>query len=147
MKYWSVCWNNTDRYTVYIYIIYSNSWRYSINTVVRSLRSWSKFYNLLNVTWEPSYWWQVGCFCTKAINYSQIRPTRYISRLCVNGPQTHGAKPLSDPMLEYTYGPLGTNFSEISIEILTFSFKKMRLKLSSAKWRPFCFGLIVLTLD
>ena len=42
-------------------------------------------------------------------------------------------------------GPLETNFSEILIEILTFSFKKMRLKVSSAKWRPFCFGLNVLT--
>ena len=41
--------------------------------------------------------------------------------------------------------PLGTNFSEISIEILLFSFKKMRLKVSSAKWRPFCLGLNVLT--
>ena len=38
-------------------------------------------------------------------------------------------------------GPLGTNFSENSIEILTFSFTKMRLKVSSAKWRPFCLGL------
>ena len=42
-------------------------------------------------------------------------------------------------------GPLGTNFSEILIEILTFSFKEMRLKVSSAKWRPFCLGLNVLT--
>ena len=42
-------------------------------------------------------------------------------------------------------GPLGTNFSEILIEIYTFSFKKMRLKGSSAKWRPFCLGLNVLT--
>ena len=42
-------------------------------------------------------------------------------------------------------GNLGTNFSEISIEILTFSFNEMRLKLSSAKWRPFCLGLNVLT--
>ena len=41
--------------------------------------------------------------------------------------------------------PLGTNFSEILIEILTFSFKKMRLKVSSAKWRPFCLGLNELT--
>ena len=41
-------------------------------------------------------------------------------------------------------GPLGTNFSEILIEILTFSFKKMRLKVSSAKRRPFCPGLNVL---
>ena len=38
-------------------------------------------------------------------------------------------------------GPLATNFSEILIEILTFSFKKMRLKVSSAKWRPFCLSL------
>ena len=40
--------------------------------------------------------------------------------------------------------PLGTNFSENLIEILTFSFTKMRLKVSSAKWRPFCLGLNVL---
>ena len=42
--------------------------------------------------------------------------------------------------------PLGTNFGAILIEILTFSFKKMRLKVSSAKRRPFCLGLSVLTL-
>ena len=41
-------------------------------------------------------------------------------------------------------GPYGTNFSEILIEILTFSFTKMSLKVSSAKWRPFCLGLNVL---
>ena len=40
--------------------------------------------------------------------------------------------------------PSWTNFSEILIEIPTFSFKKMRLKVSSAKWRPFCLGLSVL---
>ena len=42
-------------------------------------------------------------------------------------------------------GPLGTNFSEILIEIQTFSFKKMHLKMSSAKWRLFRLGLKVLT--
>ena len=42
-------------------------------------------------------------------------------------------------------GPLGTNFREILIEILTISFTKMHLKMSSAKWRPFCLGLNVLT--
>ena len=41
-------------------------------------------------------------------------------------------------------GTLGTNFSEILIEIRIFSFKKMGLKVSSAKWRPFCLGLNVL---
>ena len=40
--------------------------------------------------------------------------------------------------------PLGANFSEILIEILIFSFKKMRLNVSSAKRRPFCLGLNVL---
>ena len=38
-------------------------------------------------------------------------------------------------------GPLGTNFNEILFGIQTFSFKKMLLKMSSAKWRPFCLGL------
>ena len=41
-------------------------------------------------------------------------------------------------------GPLETNFSEILIEILTSSFKKMRLKVS--KRRPFCLGFNVLML-
>ena len=41
-------------------------------------------------------------------------------------------------------GPLGTNFGEMLIEIHTFSFKKIHLKISSGKWRPFCFGLNVL---
>ena len=42
-------------------------------------------------------------------------------------------------------GLLGTSFSEILIKIHKFSFKKMRLKVSSAKWRPCCLGLNVLT--
>ena len=37
-------------------------------------------------------------------------------------------------------GPLGTNFSEILIKIQNFSFTKIHLKISSAKWRPFCPG-------
>ena len=41
--------------------------------------------------------------------------------------------------------PLGTNFSKFLVEILIFSFKKMRLKMSSAKRRPFCLGLNELT--
>ena len=44
-------------------------------------------------------------------------------------------------------GALGTNFSEILIEIHTFSFKKMHLKMSSAKWCPCCLTLNVLTKD
>ena len=42
-------------------------------------------------------------------------------------------------------GTLGTNFSDISIEIYTFSLKKMHLKMSSGKWRPCCLGLNALS--
>ena len=41
-------------------------------------------------------------------------------------------------------GPLGTNFSEISIKIYTFSFKKKCLKMSSGKSQPFCLRLNML---
>ena len=44
-------------------------------------------------------------------------------------------------------GPLGTNFSEILIEIYTFSFKKMHLKMSSGKWWPFCLSFNMLIHD
>ena len=43
--------------------------------------------------------------------------------------------------------PSGTNFSEFVGEILIFSFKKMPLKVSSVKRRPFCLGLNVLILS
>ena len=42
-------------------------------------------------------------------------------------------------------GPLATNFSEILIEMNAFSSKKMHLKMTSAKWWLFCFGLNVLS--
>ena len=44
-------------------------------------------------------------------------------------------------------GPLGTNFNDISIAVQTFPFKKMHLKMSSAKWRPLCLGLYVLSVN
>ena len=42
-------------------------------------------------------------------------------------------------------GPLGINFNDILAQIITFSFKKMYLKVSSAKWRSFC--LVIWTND
>ena len=39
---------------------------------------------------------------------------------------------------------IGTNFNEILIDIHTLSFKKMHLKMSSGKCRPFCLGHNVL---
>ena len=43
-------------------------------------------------------------------------------------------------------GPLGTNFSEIFIEIQTFSLKKILWKMSSAKCCSFRLGLNVLNM-
>ena len=40
---------------------------------------------------------------------------------------------------------LGSNFSEVISKIHTFSFRKMHLKMPSAKWRPFCFSLNLLS--
>ena len=37
-------------------------------------------------------------------------------------------------------GPFSRNFSEILIDIQTISLKKIRLKMSSAKWCSFCLG-------
>ena len=44
-------------------------------------------------------------------------------------------------------GPLGTNFTEISITINISSFKKMHLKMSSVKWWPRCLNLNLLMIS
>ena len=73
-----------------------------------------------------------------------------ISRLTITG-SDNGLLPRLRQAIIWTsagillIGPLGTNFSEILIEIHSFSFKKMHLKMSSGRWRPFCLGLNVLT--
>ena len=42
-------------------------------------------------------------------------------------------------------GPLRTYFNDNLIKIQQFSLKKMYVKMSSAKWRPSCLGLNVIT--
>ena len=70
-----------------------------------------------------------------------------VTHICVGKPTTigsdNGLSPGWRQAIIWTIagilliGPLGTNFSEILIGIQTFSFKKMHLKMSSAKRRPF----------
>ena len=73
-----------------------------------------------------------------------------VSRLTITG-SDNGLSPGRRQAIIWTnagivlIGPLGTNFSENLIDILTFSFRKMLLKVSSTKWRPFWLGLNVLT--
>ena len=47
--------------------------------------------------------------------------------------------------ISLSIGPYGTNSSQIILEIQTFSFGKMHLKMSSGKWQPFCLWLNELT--
>ena len=87
--------------------------------------------------WEPllTHWGRVTHIC--------------VSKLTIIGSH-NGLSPGRRQAIIWTnaeillIGPLGTHFNETSIEIHTFSFKKIHLKLSSGKWRPFCLGLNVL---
>ena len=84
-------------------------------------------------------------------SFSSLRPSdAYIcvSKLTIIG-SDNGLAPRRRQAIIWTndgvllIGPLGTNFSEITMEIHAFS--KMHLKMSSEKWRPFCLGLNVLS--
>ena len=52
---------------------------------------------------------------------------------------------LSKPMLEYCW--LATKYSEILIKNYILSFKKVHLKIASAKWRPICLGQHTIRLE
>ena len=56
-----------------------------------------------------------------------------------------GAKPLSEPMLDYCQLDPCEHISMKSwLKIQQFSLKKIHVKMSTAKWRPSCLGLNVL---
>ena len=61
-------------------------------------------------------------------------------------PDRHQAIIWTNAVILLLIRTLGTNFSEIISEIHTFSFKKIHLKMSSAKWRSFHLNLNVLNL-
>ena len=92
---------------------------------------------LLSLLFNLSHWGRVTHIC--------------IGNLTIIGPD-NGLSPGQRQDIIWTnawillIGPWGTNFSEILICIQTFSFKKMHLKMTSAKRRPFWPGLNVLLL-
>ena len=73
----------------------------------------------------------------------------YVSKLSMNGsdncllPNWHQAIIWTNAGI-LTIRPLGTNCREILNKIYIFSLRKMHLKMSSAKWGPFCFDPNVL---
>ena len=73
-----------------------------------------------------------------------------VSKLTINGSDISLSRGWHQAIIWANIGillicPSGTNFSETLIEILKVSFKKMHLKVPSAKWGPFCLGLNVLS--
>ena len=75
--------------------------------------------------------------------YTLNSPRPSVAYICVSKLTIFGLLPERRQAIIWTnarllsIGPLGTNFGEILSEIHTFSFKKMHLKTSSTKWRPF----------
>ena len=84
---------------------------------------------------ELTHWGRVTHICV----------TQLITIVSDNGLSLHRRQAITwnnDGIL--LVGHVGRNFSEILIEIYTFAFKKMHLKMSSEKWRPSCLSLNVL---
>ena len=111
-------------------------------------------------TGETHGWWQRNSsygpvLSTHCCGFTILAHWGRVTHICVGNltiiASNNGLSPYRRQAIIWTnagillIGPLGTNFSEILIKILTFSFKKMRLKVSSAKRRPFCLVLNVLT--
>ena len=105
-----------------------------------------------------SLWWcHFGMMVFQIMSNSTVCLTYWgrVTHICVSNStiigSDNGLSPYRRQAITWTndgillIGPLGTNFSEILIAILAFSFKEMHLKVSSAKRRPFCLNLNVLT--
>ena len=102
--------------------------------------------NLMREWKQSCYWNEIRCGLTHWGRVTHI----FISKLTIIG-SDNGLSPGRRQAIIWTnagillIGPLVTNFSEILRKIHTFSFKKIYLKMSSGKWRPFCLVLNVLT--
>ena len=86
---------------------------------------------------QARYWyWKIGM--SLLIHWGRVMHI-YVNDLPIIG-SDNGLSPGQHQSIIWTnagillIGPSETNFSEIWIEIHTFSFKKMHLKMSSAKW-------------
>ena len=115
-------------------------WQRNAFETINSQSGGKEYANAVMTKWNPriymtltllTHWGRVTHIC--------------VSKLTIIG-SDNGLSPERHQAIIWTnagkllIGPFWTNFSEISIGILIFSFKKMRLKVSSAKRRPFCLG-------
>ena len=99
-----------------------------------------------NQCWLQNPWGLAAFHCINVLTYwGRVTHIR-VGKLTIIG-SDNGLSPGRRQAIIWTnagillIGSLGTNFSEILIATETFSFKKMHLKMSSAKWRLFGLGL------
>ena len=96
-----------------------------------------------NYQWCFIFWYAMLTHCGRVMHIC-------VSELTIIG-SDNGLSPGQRQAIIWTnagillIGPSEISFSEIWIEIQIFSFRKMHLKMSSAKWRPFCLSLNVLS--
>ena len=100
-------------------------------------------------------WWLISLLIYVSLSLSRLTHWGRVTHICISKltiiGSDNGLSPERRQAIIWTnagillIGPLGTNFSEILIEIQTFSLKKIRLKMSSAKCCSFRLGLNVLT--
>ena len=97
----------------------------------------------------------LGVGCHKTDHIETLTRWGRVTHICVNKltiiSSDNGLSPGRRQAIIWTnagillFRTYGTYFSEILSKINIFPFKKMHLKISSAKLRPFCLGLNVLT--
>ena len=98
--------------------------------------------------WAANYLWQYRTITWLLIHWGKE------THICIGNLTTIGSDDGLSPCQSHVIiwnnagilliEPLGTKFNEIWSDIHAFSFKKMHLKMWSAKWRQFYLGLIVL---
>ena len=123
-------------FTVVLSIV---TWGRNISTIQhiksKQIAQWLDNESEIHITYHLTHWGRVTHICVGKLtiigSYNGLSPGRCQAIIWTNA----GI---------FLIEPLGTNFSEILIGIQIFSLKKMHLKMSSAKWRPFCIGLNVL---
>ena len=129
---------------VEICMCYHSAYNKSANKRPSDLPAYCMINSIINATWNGSqeqlltHWGRVTHICVSKL-----------TSICSDNGLSPGwcqAIIWTDAGLSLI-GPFGTQFSEILIEIDTFSFKKMHLKVSSGKCQPFCLGLFCLSLN
>ena len=106
-----------------------------------------KIFNVLSISSQFCFMLFISWWLQESHQHSLLTHWGWATHICVGNLTTigsdNGLSPGRRKAIIWTnaglslIGPLGTNFREILIGIQTFSFKKMHLKMSSAKWRPF----------